>query len=286
MAKKKKIKLVWSGGGVKLGAFIGALQRLEQEYQDQGYQLEIEASAGASAGFLLTAFIASGYTTSKELENLLMQIMPELNKFIKPSLTSLVLNMGFFRTYRLKKLFKRFTVNKMKDCKIPIKGITCNVDTTNPDKIAKIWYSKDNPELDLSTLMLASMAIPFVFPQVKILNEYHVDGGWVKNFPVDVFEGDNIIGVYFRDKPSTKEKPPFWRFISRFLYRILKLIQISISHNMVEDIQDNPNAFIIPISTDIDGLDFEITGDKIQKMILDGYNSTDKFLIKNGDKLP
>ena len=50
-----KIDGVFSGGGVKAFAFVGALKSLEKN------QLELERMAGTSAGAIVASLVAAGY---------------------------------------------------------------------------------------------------------------------------------------------------------------------------------------------------------------------------------
>src|SRR5690625_4449123 len=72
---KMKIDAVFSGGGVKAFAFLGALEALE----DKGYQ--IVRTAGSSAGAIVAGLLAAGYKVNE-----LNQIM--LNKDLKELLDS------------------------------------------------------------------------------------------------------------------------------------------------------------------------------------------------------
>ncbi|MBY6946558.1 patatin-like phospholipase family protein [Clostridium botulinum] len=61
----KKFDAVFEGGGVKGVAFVGAIAKLEEE----GYS--IERCAGTSAGAIISALLAAGYTSSEVKEIML-----------------------------------------------------------------------------------------------------------------------------------------------------------------------------------------------------------------------
>ena len=83
-----KVDAVFSGGGVKAFAFIGALEALE----DKSYK--IERVAGSSAGAIVAGLLAAGYKVNE-----LNQIM--LNKDLKEVLDST----------KLEKYFTNFNIN-------------------------------------------------------------------------------------------------------------------------------------------------------------------------------
>src|SRR5690625_5006985 len=62
-----KIDCVFSGGGVKGYAFLGALRSMEEK------QLQLERVAGTSAGAIIASLIAASYRT-KEINQLLQEL--------------------------------------------------------------------------------------------------------------------------------------------------------------------------------------------------------------------
>jgi len=132
---------------------------------------------------------------------------------------------------------------------------------------------------------LASMSIPFVFPFVEINGRMHTDGGWLKNFAVDESEEySNIIGFYFGDALPPTKKLPKWRLITRLFHYIMRLVEISITQNIresVEDMNKLENVVLYKLETTAGGYDFDISQDDISKMIQDGYDSVNRRLIHN-----
>ena len=276
----KKIKLVLSGSGTKFPVFIGALRRLEQG----GY--EVEAVAGTSGGAIVAAGIASGYTSSHELEDLVRRIMPRLPKLVRPSLVSLIQNFGFFKTKKLQKVFKDELIEKMGDSTVLCKIITVNVDASGTEDTVTVWSSRRHPDQSLPLVTAASMSIPFVFQQVLINGDDHVDGGLLKNFAIDVFGDDrNVVGLTFSGKLASEKEIPWYRPVSRLVNRGLRLLDLVLVRNVREDIEDAKYATSIHVTTSIGGLDFKMTDEKITQMIQDGYDSIDEYLSVNGDLL-
>src|SRR5690625_5073655 len=77
-----KIDGVFSGGGVKSYAFIGALKKIEEN------NLSFERLAGTSAGAILAALIAANYT-AEEIEHILSSL--DLKKLLDaPKITQYI----------------------------------------------------------------------------------------------------------------------------------------------------------------------------------------------------
>lgn len=282
MAKNKiKLVFVFSGSGTKFPVFIGALRRIEEFYEQLGYEIEIELVIGTSGGAVISAGIASGFYDSYKLEEMCRELMPQISKILKPSLTSLLWRFGLFNTKGLVKLFEEAYVEKMGDTLIPAKIVTVDIDAKGKEKASKVYSTKETPEVSLIQATLASMSIPFVFPHVFLNGRRHIDGGWLKNFAVDEADGDGIIGFYFGDSLSKAKKLPKWRIVTRLLHYATRLIDISITQNMresIEDMRKMENARLYKLSTTASGLDFNISQDDISKMIQDGYDSVDRRL--------
>lgn len=280
MITMKKIKLVMSGSGTKFPVFIGAIRRLEEA------GCEIEAVAGTSGGAIVAAGIASGKTHSDEMEALVREVLPQMPKLVKPSILSLMWNFGFFKTRKLRKVLQAQLISKMGDAVIPCKIVTANVDARGDERSAVVWSTEETPEQDLAQATAASMAIPFVFEQVLIDGQDHVDGGLLKNFAVDVFgDADNVIGLTFSGRLGQYEEAPWYRPVSRLVNRFLRLLDLVMVQNVREDIEDASNATTILLKTSVGGLDFNIDNKKIDTMIQDGWEAVDKFLERNPNLL-
>src|SRR5699024_1005491 len=74
-----KIDCVFSGGGVKAYAFLGALQSINKK------NIKIERVAGTSAGAIMAYLIVAGFK-KEEIEQMLKEI--NLKKFLDPPLIS------------------------------------------------------------------------------------------------------------------------------------------------------------------------------------------------------
>ena len=163
---KKEIAVALGSGGAKGNSHIGVLRRLEQE----GYT--ISAIAGTSMGALVGAFYAAGYSPD-EIEEIFSGVdqtkLYELGILAQPAL----LGVG-----RISQLFDKTLGEKtFEDARIPAAFVAVDL-ACNCEVVLSTGLLKE--------AVLASIAVPGVFPP-RILNGHHfVDGGVLNPVPVSV----------------------------------------------------------------------------------------------------
>src|SRR5690625_2453277 len=196
-----KIDTVFSGGGVKAFAFIGALQSLSEK------KYTIERVAGTSAGAIIASLIAAKYTV-EEIEDLLTEI--ELKKFLDLPMVSktipfskwilLYFKMGLYKGDQFEKWLHRVLLLKgiktFADIqpgylKIVVSDVTLGKLIILPDDLYDT-YGLEEHELNISTAVRMSASYPYFFIPKKLKNRqletrYIVDGGLLSNFPLWVF---------------------------------------------------------------------------------------------------
>src|SRR5690625_4235133 len=110
-----KIDCVFSGGGVKGYAFLGALRSMEEK------QLQLERVAGTSAGAIIASFIAASYRTD-EINVLLSEL--DLQQFLDaPQLTKILPFSKWLFLYYQMGLYKGNKFEKWLYTKLAQKGI-------------------------------------------------------------------------------------------------------------------------------------------------------------------
>ncbi|EON70162.1 patatin-like phospholipase family protein [Lysinibacillus sphaericus] len=204
---------VFSGGGLKGFALVGAYQVLE----DQNFRFK--RVAGTSAGAILAAFIAAGYS-GKEIESMLEEL--DVPSLLDPRKTFLPLPfMKWVNVYNHLGLYKGKALEKWFFQKLAVKGVytfddlpkdslkLVASDLTNgrmivlPDDLHK--YQIDAKNFSVACALRMSCGIPFFFEPVTLKTgkgeSVIVDGGVLSNFPLWIFDdGDGrkvrpIIGL-------------------------------------------------------------------------------------------
>ena len=265
MSMAKKIKLVLSGSGSLYPVHAGAIMCLVQN----GY--EIEAVCGVSGGAIIAAILASGFKPNIELVRLIKQTLPGKNNLINYSLWSLATKWGLIDGTKIEKMLEKHFVKTLGDVTIPL-----IIATTNVNYGRSQFFSSDrlaDKKISLARVVHASMAIPLIFCPVKIGTDIHVDGGWVNDFPIDIFgENSNTVGLCFlSENPGRK-------LISDFKSFIVTLIGTSIEENVREDIEDNSVGSMINLTSRYTSLNFNISTYDVQVMIQEGFDCVKKAI--------
>ncbi|WP_102263557.1 patatin-like phospholipase family protein [Mesobacillus jeotgali] len=195
---------VFSGGGIKGLALVGACAAIEE----RGFRFK--RVAGTSAGSLIAGLIAAGYT-STEMANLLDEL--DLKKFLDSRKTVFpsALTKWLFVYWRLG-LYKGDELECWIAEVLAARGLRTfgdlapdalriiASDLTNgrllilPDDLPK--YGVDPRNFPVARAIRMSCSLPFFFEPVKLRDRVGsnivVDGGVLSNFPMWLFDKDNV----------------------------------------------------------------------------------------------
>jgi NTE family protein len=170
--------MVLSGGGARGLAHVGVLRALAEE------GVEPQVLSGTSAGAIVAALYAAGYSADEMLE-----FFVEKNPF---QLSKLALSMkpGIFDTEKVVADFlEYFPENSFEALGKPIFLAATDLVEGRPEILCS------GP---LIPAILASASTPLVFTPTEIDGHWYSDGGITNNFPVEPLLGlcDISIGVY------------------------------------------------------------------------------------------
>lgn len=191
---------VFSGGGLKGFALVGAYQVLENQ------NFRFKRVAGTSAGAILAAFIAAGYS-GKEIEEILEEL--DVPSLLDPRKTILPLPfMKWINVYRHLGLYRGKALEKWFYNKLAAKGVytfsdlpmgslkLVASDLTNgkmlvlPDDLYD--YHINANTFSVASALRMSCGIPFFFEPVTLKtgrgDSIVVDGGVLSNFPLWIFD--------------------------------------------------------------------------------------------------
>lgn len=200
------------GGGVNLIAYITCLQKL----WPTGLFAQVEQYAGASAGSIVSGFLAAGYTPDE-----LYTILSTFNFKNLEDGTVFTSAAGILSSRHglhpgdwlenwaegmfAAKLGKpKATFRDLKDAGRPgFMAVTTDLETGD----AQILSYQDTPDVILSEALRSSMSIPllfdlFSFTQGMDTRKVYSDGGEVLNYPINLFDGypeDEVLGLYLHD---------------------------------------------------------------------------------------
>lgn len=215
---------VFSGGGIKGFALIGACEEIENK------GLRFARVAGTSAGSIVAALIAAGYT-SKEIYLLLDEL--DLSKLLDARKTIIPFPFAkWLFVYWKLGLYKGNELEKWICEKLEAKGLktfadlpphalrVIGSDLSNgqmivfPDDLQKYGISPGS--FPIAKAIRISCSIPYFFEPVKMRSmdgiNVLVDGGVLSNFPMWLFDKENaqkirpVLGIKLSSSEYEREK--------------------------------------------------------------------------------
>lgn len=298
-----KADAVFEGGGVKGVGLVGAVAVAEEK----GYQWV--NVAGTSAGAIIAALVAAGYTQA-EMKSILDEL--DYNRFKDTSLldrvpfvgpmTSLIFEKGiyegrFFENWmrgllREKNVetFSDLVLEEYKDderyrfkLRVIASDITRGRLLVLPQDVVDFGIRPE--DLNVAAAIRMSMSIPFFFEPVKLRNmktnevSYVVDGGILSNFPVWLFDTEGGIPEWptfgFKLVEPQEGTPQRVRGPISLLAALISTMAEAHDARYIEDAQ-----FVrtIPIPTlGVGTTEFDITKEKSEALYQSGRQAAEKF---------
>lgn len=244
-----KRPFVLSGGGARGFAHIGVLKAFAE------FDIHPEAIAATSAGAMVGALTASGYTAD------------ELTDLTTKSKFFTLFSRTIYRSLKLPTaplvdfLQQHLRYKKIEELPLPLFITATSLITGKQEVFASG---------DIIPAVVAACSVPMVFPVTVINNIPYVDGGMSGNLPVDPLLQagyTKIIGVYVNPLPPYNEKAGINESIDR-------MVHLFISEN-VQRSKEKCALFIQPPAL----AGYRMFEEKKKKLIIDeGYNYTRSFL--------
>lgn len=295
---------VFEGGGVKGIGLVGAIAVAEES----GYQWE--NIAGTSAGAIVAALLAAGYTAA-EMKEILDDL--DYKKFKDTSLLdripiagpmlSLIFEKGIYegkflenwiRELLRKKKIKTFSdliLEEYKDddrYRFKLQLIASDISRGRllilPRDIADFGIKPE--DLDVAVAVRMSMSIPFFYEPVKLRSKktgqvsYIVDGGLLSNFPVWLFDTENVIPAWptfgFKLVEPEEEIP---HEIRGPVSMLAALFATMMEAHDAQYIKDADFARTIPIRTlGVGTTEFDLSREKSEALYQSGRQAAEGFL--------
>ena len=295
---------VFEGGGVKGIGLVGAIAVVGE----RGYQWE--NVAGTSAGAIVAALLAAGYSAA-EMKTILDEL--DYRKFkdtsfidkipIVGQLASLIFEKGIYEG--------DFFIGWIKDL-LKAKGVTTFHDLLLPEYESDEKYrfklrviASDlshhrmlilpqditefgiNPEdLNVALAIRMSMSIPFFYEPMKIKDiktnqtSYIVDGGILSNFPVWLFDSEDIEPSWptFGFKLVEPGTESGYSNIKGPISMLTALFSTMMEAHDARYIKDNNFVRTIPIPTmGVGTTEFDLSKEKSEALYQSGRQAAEKF---------
>lgn len=282
---------VFSGGGIKGFAYVGAIQALEE------WGIQFKRLAGTSAGAILAAFLAAGYN-AKELEEIFDNL--NLNTLLDPP--KIWIGKPFLKWLNLYFRFGMYggkSLEKWFHQKLAAKGIYTfgdlpqgslkfiASDLTNgkiivlPDDLKD--YGIDANKFPVSRALRMSCGLPFFFEPVYLKNGKTecviVDGGVLSNFPLWVYDNGHkkrpILGMKLSGAKDELASHEITNAIE--LFEALFTTMKNAHDNRYIARKLEKNIIFIPMET-FSATQFDMDAETKNKLISIGKERTTQFL--------
>ncbi len=319
-AQHQPADLVLSGGGVKFIGLVGAIAGL----MDGGYSAY--RVSGVSAGSVVAVISAAAslgdQLTSGQLKELALSVplrewrdagpIPVLGSVLG-LVRDTALYRGDFAYDWIRSELKNLGVTTFGDLALDDEELPSErrykvavtvADLTAAQLVRLPWdyqrlYGLDPDEQLVADAVRASMAIPFFYPPVQLINNLGltsnlVDGGVLSNFPVDSLDrtdgkrprwptfGITVMpklaeGLDHLDQVFPALRP--MRFLKQSALLESLLTTMLVGHDQAHLSQPWVSARTIPIaSTDVSVLDFDISRGRLDALYERGYAAARQFL--------
>ncbi|AMQ06120.1 MULTISPECIES: patatin-like phospholipase family protein [Sporosarcina] len=284
---------VFSGGGLKGFALVGAYQVLEEK----GYRFH--RVAGTSAGAILASFIAAGYS-AKEIEKMLdeqdFQVLLDPRKTIIPlplmKWFQLYWRLGLYQGNALENWFLEklaakdvYTFSDLPPGKLKLvaSDLTNGKMIVLPDDLEGYGISAET--FPIARALRMSCGIPFFFEPVRLKvgkgETIVVDGGVLSNFPMWIFndEGGNterpVLGLKL--SRSQEEMPGHKIDNALDLFEALFSTMKNSHDERYISRKHERNIIFIPVD-DYSATQFDMDQETKEGLMDAGRNSTIQFL--------
>ncbi|MCT2537534.1 patatin-like phospholipase family protein [Aquibacillus koreensis] len=286
---------VFSGGGVKAFAFIGALQKLEE------HNYSFVRVAGTSSGAIIAGLLSAGYKAN-EIEELFNDL--NLKEFLDTTKIGKYLPfIKWFRLYFTMGLYKGaafekwlyqvlaekgvYTFNDLPkgSLKVIASDITLGRMIVIPDDLESL-YGINGSAFPVSTAIRMSASLPYFFIPVTFKNKKYkksviVDGGLLSNLPIWVFDQQRgsqkrpIIGMKLSETISRLPS----KDVSNALDMVEALITTMMKAHDARYIRKNKikDILFLPVK-DVDLSNLKLSNEKKNELIELGKNHTTTFL--------
>jgi len=229
---KNDFSLVLSGGGALGIAHLNIIRMLEKN------RLKPKEVIGTSMGAILGACYALNYT-DKEIYQFI-QKFSNIFKWGKISFSQ----GSLLATDKIEELFYvLYGDKKISDADIRLKIVATDFNTS------EAMVFDQSSDLRIKDAVLASMAIPGIFPPVKIADKYYVDGFIASNLPVEYADYEQLLASNVLGKNSFKpyqEKDyHFFGHTKAVIAMLERSVRLTMYNKAQESLRSHSNIVLI-----------------------------------------
>jgi predicted acylesterase/phospholipase RssA len=218
--------LIFSGGGVRGAAYIGALAVLGRIWQrnDQDIRTHWKGAGGSSVGAIFALFIVLRLSVDEIMAEM-QQFRPQIHGSADVAL--MYSKFGLYSTEVTETWLRGVLRRHVNDPDITFEelarvtdGRELRVCLTNLSKcMGEVHDAQTTPHAIVWKSIVASTAIPILFAPQTIGDEYFCDGGVACNFPTFMFAPSETIGMCLlrQSAHASKEIVSFQGYLGRVM---------------------------------------------------------------------
>lgn len=285
---------VFSGGGIKGIALIGAYETIEK----RGFVFQ--RVAGTSAGSIIAAFIAAGYT-SREIYTMMTNLnlkdfLDERKQLLQSPMTKWLLlywRLGLYKGQKLeqwiaeqllKKGVRVFADLPPQSLRVIVSDLSNGRLLVLPDDLAD--YGIDPLSFPVAKAIRASCSIPYFFEPFKLKSmkgegNIIVDGGVLSNFPMWLFSKENekmirpVLGIKLSHQLDGSEQHRIRNAVQLFnaLFETMRN-----AHDARYISKRHAKNIIFIQTKDTLATEFDLSEKKRQQLFITGKESAERFL--------
>ena len=295
--------LVFEGGGVKGVAYGGALEILDQ----QGIMNQIQNVAGTSAGAITATMVALGYGAryvKDKMLNLDFKSFEDGSFF--GDLERLRTQFGWYKGEVFLKFMQSEVEralgspdatfsdlnNQRQQNNIKFKELYV-VGTNLSERTDRVFSYATTPDIAIADAVRISMSYPLFFASRKLDGDVYVDGGVLRNYPLDLFDqqtpdeaqpgvrlripNPNTLGFHLgKDVLQTRPITDLEQYAGNLFEAILAVQDVALMDN-AGDVKRTVFIKTLGIQT----TDFDITQQQKEDLIKKGHEATANYLRDN-----
>jgi NTE family protein len=271
----RRINLIFQGGGVRGVGFVGVLDAIENSPQLRG-AVEIVGVGGTSAGAIIAALYAAGYSANELKQELKANPLSSLVRRSNAlsNVWHLWRHKGFYGTGKIYDWLKGLLNKKgVTDFHHLQKRLPCRIVAANVTD-AKFEVITDGND-EAASAVLRSLSIPVFFEPYVAGQRLFVDGGLLSNYPLWLFDSSQYptVGVKLtsRDYEGATAKSTLAAYASSLIRTMLE------AHDKLERGLPPGVKQIAVDASFVDSTNFEVTPDQQETLASNGWKAATSF---------
>jgi len=271
--------LVLAGASTKGPAYIGIFKALREHGIIDTHLTGVKHIITCSVGMLTSLFLLLDVSLEVQEEATLQANFNDFIDIEKVGIHELLFNLGLFDNSKVASLIKGVLCNKYQreDMTLQelyeLKPINLTVKCVNVSKSCNAYINHTtDPDISILTLLKMTTAIPFFFKPIKYKGDLYVDGGVAGGYPVELVN-EHYLGFSITCNKQT---------ISQESLDLLPIIPYYMSLATIKTVNYNnlPTSTTIQVTTDVHFSNFDVSNEKKQELIKNGYDSTVNHIKK------